>query len=205
MPYRPFSNEDTRSSVLRAAQDASDQRAWGRFFDTYAGFVFGIARHRGLSEDDSHEIVQIVMSELVRSDALKTFDHAKGSFRHWLSQRAVWRIATFQGRLNSPNAEQTVDPDELTGLPAADGQFEFESEWRSAVTDLALDKLRAEVNPAHFEIYFASVFEGTDSAEICRRYKISPDNLYQIRRRLNQRFRILFENAESEFDDPDLR
>ncbi len=46
--YPHFRNEATRSSVLSALRDTADQAAWGRFFDTYAGFIYGIARHEGL-------------------------------------------------------------------------------------------------------------------------------------------------------------
>ena len=53
MPYTPFRNEETRSSILSALHDPAAQTAWGRFFDTYAGFIYGIARGEGLSEADA--------------------------------------------------------------------------------------------------------------------------------------------------------
>ena len=46
MTYAPYRNESTRSSILAGIQDPADSAAWARFFDTYAGYVFGIARHR---------------------------------------------------------------------------------------------------------------------------------------------------------------
>ena len=58
MPYAPFRNEETRSSILSALRDPAAQTAWGRFFDTYAGFIYGIARGEGLSEADADETVR---------------------------------------------------------------------------------------------------------------------------------------------------
>ena len=92
MPYLHFRNEATRSSVLSALHDTADQAAWGRFFDTYAGFIYGIARHEGLGEADADDIVQTVMTELVRGGAATRYDKTRGPFRGWLSQLTLWRV-----------------------------------------------------------------------------------------------------------------
>ena len=56
MTYRHFNNESTRSSVIRAVSDTGNQAAWQRLFDLYAGFIFSIARSKGLSEDDADDV-----------------------------------------------------------------------------------------------------------------------------------------------------
>ena len=57
MTYRHFNNESTRSSVIRAVSDTGNQAAWQRLFDLYAGFIFSIARSKGLSEDDADDVL----------------------------------------------------------------------------------------------------------------------------------------------------
>ncbi|MBR6023213.1 MAG: hypothetical protein IK066_12440, partial [Kiritimatiellae bacterium] len=78
MIYRPYRNEETRSSILAGVTGTAGEAAWARFFDTYAGYVFGIARRRGLTESDADEIVQLVMRELVHGQALARYDRTKG-------------------------------------------------------------------------------------------------------------------------------
>ena len=53
MTYKHFNNESTRSSVLRAVADTENEAAWNRFFDLYAGFVYSIARSKGLKPEDA--------------------------------------------------------------------------------------------------------------------------------------------------------
>ena len=57
MTYRHFNNESTRSSVLRAVANTENEAAWQRLFDLYAGFVFSIARSKGLNDADADDIV----------------------------------------------------------------------------------------------------------------------------------------------------
>jgi DNA-directed RNA polymerase specialized sigma24 family protein len=87
--YASYRNESTRSSILAGVKDPGDAAAWARFFDTYAGYVFGIARHRGLPEPDADEIVQQVMAELVHGNALSRYDRSRGAFHLWLARRVA--------------------------------------------------------------------------------------------------------------------
>ena len=206
MPYLPFKNEETRSSILSALRDPAAQTAWGRFFDTYAGFIYGVARSEGLSETDSDEVVQIVMSELARGGAAAHYDKSLGPFRGWLARLAVWRARNLHRRdarrtqAHKEAAEETppvLDTD-------ADLQRAIEEEWEYAVTNAALERLRAETNPVHFQAYYASVFEGLSAPDIQRLCGISAENLYQIRRRVGKRFRVILEETMHELDVPTL-
>ena len=60
MTYRYFKNETTRSSLLRAVADTENEAAWKRLFDLYAGFVFSLARSKGLNDEDADDVVQAV-------------------------------------------------------------------------------------------------------------------------------------------------
>ena len=71
MTYRHFNNESTRSSVLKAVASTENEAAWQRLFDLYAGFVFSIARSKGLNDADADDIVQVVFTDLARN--LPTF------------------------------------------------------------------------------------------------------------------------------------
>ena len=204
MPYKPYRNESTRSSILAGVADSADQAAWARFFDTYAGYVFALARSRGLAEPDADEIVQIVMCELVHGTALRAYDKTRGTFHTWLARLVLWRTANYQQREQSGNIRSVGALSDLPDRPAAAQPPlppEFEEEWMAAVTDEALRRLRAETNPAHYAVYHASAIEKLDAADICRLYAVSADNLYQIRRRLGARFRTLLEQTMRDMDD----
>ena len=90
MTYRHFNNETTRSSVLRAVAHTENEAAWQRLFDLYAGFVFSIARSKGLKPEDADDIVQIVFMDLARNLPTFQYDRAKGRFRSYLSGLVHW-------------------------------------------------------------------------------------------------------------------
>ena len=73
-----------------------------------------------------------------------------------------------------------------------------------AVTDAALDRLRAKINPAHFQAYYANVIEKMDAEAVSRLCGVTPNNLYQIRRRVGARFRVILEETMRDLDAPTL-
>ncbi len=92
MTYRHFNNETTRSSVIRAVANTENEAAWQRLFDLYAGFVFSIARSKGLNDSDADDIVQTVFADLARNLPTFEYDRAKGRFRSYLSGLVHWRV-----------------------------------------------------------------------------------------------------------------
>ena len=63
-------------------------------------------------------------------------------------------------------------------------------------------RLRAELPPAHFAAFQASVLEGLPAEAAMRAGGVSRDNLYQIRRRVKPRFDALLAEALRDLDAP---
>ncbi len=212
MPYAPFRNEETRSSIISALRDPAAQTAWGRFFDTYAGFIYGIARGEGLSEADADETVQNVLLELARGGAAAHYEKSLGPFRGWLGRLSIWRARNLRlrniRRETAHEAASAAEKAEVAATPAQmiDQGLEqvIEDEWMRTVTAAALDRLRAEVSPAHFQAYYASAIEKMDAETVGRLCGVTPNNLYQIRRRVGARFRAILEETMRDLDAPRL-
>ena len=92
MTYRHFNNESTRSSVLKAVANTENESVWRRLFDLYAGFVYSIARSKGLSDADADDIVQVVFADLARNLPTFKYDREKGRFRSYLTGLVNWRV-----------------------------------------------------------------------------------------------------------------
>ena len=202
--YRPYSNPDTRSSVLAALRDGADAAAWSRFFDLYAAFVFLLARRRGLQEADADDIVQTVFSELAAEGGAVRHDPAKGSFRDWLARRTDWRVTDFlRARGADARVVAPVDPDDLDRRPAPDSpsaDAALDAAWAEAVRDEALRRVRARVRPDHFDVFVASAIEELDAETVRRLYRVTPENLWQIRRRVGALYREALAAAAREMD-----
>ena len=200
MTYRHFNNESTRSSVLAAVADTADESARRRFFDLYAGFVFSIARSKGLNDADADDIVQIVFSDLARNLPTFKYDRSKGRFRAYLSALARWRV---NDRLRHGKRDTELKAsfmeDAKACATAADEDFE-EREWRSAALEEALRRIKPEVQSVHYAAFVASAIEGQDTETVARLHGISIDNLYQIRKRLAAKLRETVKRVLEDMD-----
>ena len=200
MTYRHFNNEATRSSVLKAVADIENEAAWRRLFDLYAGFVFSIARSKGLKEEDADDIVQVVFADLARMMPTFKYDRATGKFRSYLIGLVHWRIKD-KLRLALREKEFMADyMDEVENMSPADKEF-AEREWQAAALEEALRRIKSEVRPEHYAAFYASAVEGRDTETVMRIYNLSRDNLYQIRKRLTSQLRETTSKVLSEMEN----
>lgn len=199
MNYKPFLNEETRTSVLAGVR-AGSEAAWGRFFDLYAGYVFALARRAGLLGEDADDLVQTVFAELSAPGGFDGYERGKGSFRVWLRRRAQWRIADELRRRAAALPRDDSAKGDLDALPAADPALD--EAWVEAARAEALRRLRSSVSPEHFAVFQASVLEELPTEDVMRIYRVSRDNLYQIRKRVKAVFAELLKAALDDLDAP---
>lgn len=204
MTYRHFNNESTRSSVLRAVANTENEAAWQRFFDLYAGFVFSIARSKGLNDTDADDIVQMVFADLARNLPSFKYDREKGRFRPYLAALVKWRVID---RLKAVRRDADLKADFMEEVKSAatteDEDFE-EREWQSAAMEETLRRIKPEVRPEHYAAFVASAVEGQDTDVVTKLYGISRDSLYQIRKRLTVKLREKLAEVRAEMDAPSI-
>lgn len=203
MTYRHFNNESTRSSVLRAVADTENKVAWNRFFDLYAGFVYSVARSRGLNDADADDVVQNVFADLARNLPTFRYDRAKGRFRSYLAGLVNWRVVD---KMKSAKREADLKAsykEEVESAVKGDAAFE-EREWQAAAMEEALRRMKPDVRPEHYAAFVASAVEGQDTEAVMKLYGLSRDNLYQIRMRLTEKLRETVAAVLAEMDSPTI-
>ena len=203
MTYRHFNNESTRSSVLRAVANTENEAAWQRFFDLYAGFIFSIARSKGLKPEDADDIVQIVFTDLARNLPTFQYDRSKGKFRSYIAGLVHWRVID---RLKAVRRDAYLKADfmeEIKAIGPGDDEF-ADREWQAVAMDHALRRVKPSVRPEHYAAFVASTVEGQDTETVMKLYNLSRDNLYQIRKRLSERLRKVMSEVLAEMDNPDM-
>ncbi|MBO6307105.1 MAG: sigma-70 family RNA polymerase sigma factor [Paludibacteraceae bacterium] len=200
MTYRHFNNETTRSSVLKAVADTENEAAWSRLFDLYAGFVFSMARHKGLKPEDADDIVQVVFADLARNLPTFKYDREKGRFRSYLTGLVNWRVVD---RLKASKRDAGLRANFWKEAKAAGGDDEFsEREWQAAAMEEALCRMKPSVSPEHYAAFIASAVEGQDTDVVTKLYGISRDSLYQIRKRLTVKLHDKLAEVLDEMDEP---
>jgi RNA polymerase sigma-70 factor (ECF subfamily) len=204
MTYRHFNGETTRSSVLKAVADTENTAAWNRLFDLYAGFVFSMARHKGLKPEDADDIVQVVFADLARNLPTFEYDRAKGRFRSYLTGLVNWRVVD-RLKASKRDVELKANFWEEAKAAATDDDGFSEREWQQAAMEEALRRMKPSVSPEHYAAFVASAVEGQDTDVVTKLYGISRDNLYQIRKRLTAKLQEKATEVRAEMDAPDAR
>ena len=203
MTYRHFNNETTRSSVLKAVADTKNEAAWQRLFDLYAGFVFSIARSKGLNDSDADDIVQTVFADLARNLPTFEYDRAKGRFRSYLTGLVNWRVMD-RLKASKRDAELKANFWKEAKTAATDDEGFSEREWQQAALEEALRRIKPDVRPEHYAAFVASAVEGQDTDVVTKLYGISRDNLYQIRKRLTAKLQEKATEVLAEMDAPNI-
>ena len=201
MTYKHFNNETTRSSVIRAVADTENKTAWQRLFDLYAGFVFSVARSKGLREEDAEDVVQVVFADLARNLPTFQYDRAKGKFRSYLTGLVHWRV---MDKLKAGKRDADLKAafwEEAKGAATDDDGFS-EREWQAAALEEALRRIKPDVRPEHYAA-FVAMKEGQETETVMRLYGFSRDNLYQVRTRLTAKLREAVAKVLEEMDAPD--
>lgn len=198
MPYKPFKNEETRTSVLSQIKTGSEA-AWARFFDIYAGYVYSLANRAGLINSDADEIVQAVFTSLSAPGGFDSYDRSKGAFRSWLRKRTQWRIADEFRRRSS---ERLLMNGEL--LDSLSAESSIDECWVEIVREEALRRLKENSSKEHFAIFQASVLEEIPTEEVMMLYRVSRDNIYQIRKRMSVALEGYIKEAFADLDSPEL-
>lgn len=198
MSYKPFKNEETRTSVLAQIKTGSEA-AWRRFFDIYAGYVYSLANKAGLINTDADEIVQAVFISLSVPGGFAGYDRSKGAFRSWLRKRTNWKIADAYRK----RAKDRILPNgDFADTVSAEKNLD--EGWVEIVHDEALRRLREKSSKEHFAIFQASVLEEIPTDEVVRLYNVSRDNVYQIRKRMSATLEGYIKEAFRDLDSPEL-
>ena len=71
-----------------------------------------------------------------------------------------------------------------------------------AAMEEALRRMKPDVRPEHYAAFIASAVEGQDTETVMRLYRLSRDNLYQIRTRLTEKLREMMPQVLAEMDAP---
>ena len=192
MVYQSYHDSTTRSDILRAVADITNAAAWERFFNLYAGFVFSIARSKGLSADMADEVVQDVFISLARKMPTFNYDRQKGRFRSYLLGLVNWRIIDKLKAEKRENDLKAAYIDEVkAGLNTTSNSKTVEQAWQSAAIKEALRRLSAAIRPEHFSAFVESTIEGIDTETVMRLHNLTRDNLYQVRKRCTDKLKKL--------------
>lgn len=157
-----------------------------------AFFILNLARKAGLRETEARDVVQQTYLGVAKKIKNFQYDPARGSFRGWLAQLTRWEI-THQLAKREPGAVLAAKSEEDGGsaieqVPDLAAQQarerRWDEEWKQHLGSLALERVRRQANPKHYQIFDLFVLKQNSAQDVCRWFNVSTEEVYQVSHRL---------------------
>jgi RNA polymerase sigma factor (sigma-70 family) len=165
----------TRHSLIVKLRDPADHVAWHEFVAIYEPLVYRLARRKGLQDADARDVCQEVLR--VVSQAVGTWDPARGGFRAWLSRVTRNLLINFLTRRPSQflGSGATSIQDLLEAQPAPDPAATaiFEAEYRKRLFQWAANEVMREFTPTSWAAFCRSAIDGRPPKEVATELQLS--------------------------------
>jgi RNA polymerase sigma-70 factor, ECF subfamily len=182
---------DTSSSLLVRLRRSDNQDAWGRFVRLYTPLIYAWGRKVGLQSADAADLVQDVLTTLVRK--LPEFDYQQaGSFRGWLRTITLNRWRDQCRRKAARPTEKAAN--QILDVAAPPDQDSFgELDHRQHLVARALELMQTEFQATTWKACWELVVAGRPAADVARELKISENAVYLAKGRVLRRLRLELE------------
>lgn len=176
----------TSASLLQRVRQTTDREAWERFVQLYTPLLFWWLRRAGLQQEDAADLVQDVLTDLVRK--LPSFEYKlNGSFRGWLRMVVLnkWRDrrkrrASLEVTAGSALLDQ-AEPDPLPELT--------EAEYRQQLVSRALKIMQSDFEPTTWRACWELIEGERPAAEIAAELGLTAGAVYAAKFRILARLR----------------
>jgi RNA polymerase sigma-70 factor (ECF subfamily) len=191
--FRNVADAPTSQSLLAKARDCSDQSAWRRPTELYQPLIEKWVRPHVTQRADAEDVVQEVLSTLVRD--LPQFDHNQrpGAFRAWLRTITAHRLQGYWEKRNalpmtSGGPELRAALDQLAD-PSSALSRSWEDEHDRYVTRTLLASIRLEFQPATWRAFELQVIDGQTAAQVASALGMSVNAVLIAKSRVLKRLR----------------
>ena len=186
----------TRRTLLSRLRNLDDQESWRTFFNLYWRLLYNVARKSGLDDGGAQEIVQDTVIAVARKMPEFRYDPARGTFRQWLLRITRRRIIDHLRRIyrQPPRAEvapESLDEDEAHAAAIVDQSASaidaaWNEEWEKSMFDAALTRVRAEINPRHFQVFDYCVLKDWPASKVAATLGLNAAQVYLAKHRVAQ-------------------
>lgn len=173
------------------------------FFETYWRLIYNAAIRSGLTDQEAQDVVQETVLCVARTMPKFKYQPEVCSFKGWLlhltrcriadqwRKRPVWQRPP-SGAESLTFRARPVDPESL------DDQFErlWDQEWKTELAAAALQKLKQDIKPKHYQAFDLYVMRNWPPGEVARATHLSIAQVYLIRHRVGRKLKRILAKLE---------
>ncbi|WP_435007868.1 RNA polymerase sigma factor [Tundrisphaera lichenicola] len=182
----------TSRSLLERARDPRDVASWRRLIDIYSPLIRRWVAAYVAQPADADDVVQEVLTTVVRE--ISRFEHSgrAGAFRAWLRSIAVNRLhAHWQARRGVQATGDSAVLEQLHQLedPESSLSREWDDQHDRHVAGVLLESIRLEFQPATWHAFEATVRQGRPAAEVAAELGLTVNAVLIAKSRILKRLR----------------
>lgn len=191
------------SKTLLEKLRSGDSVSQEEFYTRYRDMIFALGRLKGLTETESDDLVQFVMTEFFQKSTDFIWDPSRGKFRTWFSTVIRRRIIDLI-RKRSLNFTSEMPPDEPDESSSPDFIFDsaYQQELKRTVLQDALERLRRQVEPENYVIFEYYMIRNHSAAETMQQFQIGRNRLDKLKQRMLEMLSRI--GCQMKQEDPDL-
>ena len=171
----------TRKTLLKRLQ-TFDDISWEEFYGIYWPLVLAIGRKLGMTQDECRDLMQEIMFDLFKGEAILRYDSSRGKFRTFFGVLVRHKaLSMLQDSVRRSSGGGTDDPGQrdvsetATRLLSPENHDEndpfqkmFDEEYRNCLLSIALNELRNNVEPRTYSIFEMVVLQERPAGEVAR-------------------------------------
>jgi RNA polymerase sigma-70 factor (ECF subfamily) len=183
--YNRHRMTETSPTLLDRLRRPDNQAAWAEFVQLYTPLLYHWVKQMGLEPVAAEDLVQDVFLNVLRAMPQFQYD-SRHSFRAWLCTLARNKFRDARRKHAPVSAGSGLDhiPD------GTDDQSEFdEAEYRTYLTERALQLARREFAPGTWQAFWGTVVEGRPANQVANECGLTPNAVYLARGRVLRRLR----------------
>jgi RNA polymerase sigma-70 factor, ECF subfamily len=183
----------TSRSLLTRASNGSDQEAWRRLTELYQPLIGRWVRPHVAQRADADDVVQEVLTALVRE--LPRFEHNQrpGAFRAWLRTITVFRLRRYwekrDGRPAANGGPRACEALAQLADPSSELSRSWDEEHDRYITTTLLASIRLEFQPATWRAFERQVRDGCPAADVAEELGLSVNAVLIAKSRVLKRLR----------------
>ncbi len=182
----------TSKSLLLGARDPRDVVSWQRLSDIYTPLIRRWARPYVAQSADADDVLQDVLTMVVRE--IPRFDHngRPGAFRAWLRAIVVNRLRNYwESRRRAHGTGGSTILDQLNELEDPDSPLvrAWDEEHDRHVVGVLLESIRLEFLPATWHAFEAIVRQGREAADVAAELGLTVNAVLIAKSRVLKRLR----------------
>lgn len=179
----------TRQTLLLRLRDQQDHASWEEFAEVYCPLLYSYCLRRGISPEDTADIVQEVMRSVSIAMPGFAYDQKKGSFKGWLFtalRNAVGKHFKTQAALPKMTSETSV-LQKIEDRPSAEEESKWERDYQVRLLSWAMEQVKPEFGDRVWEAFERTAIRGESPEAAAAKIGMTKNALGVARHRVLRR------------------